>query len=142
MAHGTIAVQVTGGSRATLPEAPGRWFGRNVTGRLERGELRITTGSRFAGAHLAIHTPETAVMVTGTTLAVIREDAGTCVCVLEGHVHVGPPAGVMEDVAPGRRRFVFNDGRAPEMAEMRPVEHAPLTAFRAQMASVMGSREP
>src|SRR5205085_433042 len=88
-AAGDMVVQITSGTDATVPGVPGRWFGRRVEGELESGELRITTGPRFAGATLALTTPEANVVVTGTTLAVIREPAGTCVCVFDGRVRVG-----------------------------------------------------
>ena len=58
------------------------------------------------------------------------EPAGTCVCVYDGVVKVGPMGGSMEPVSSGRRRFVFNDGRAPESAEIRPMEITKLGMFR------------
>jgi hypothetical protein len=65
---------------------------------------------------------------------VICEPQGTCVCVLEGRVMVGPKDGTMERVDGGHRRYVFADGRPPEMAEMRPTEHSPLGEMRAEFA--------
>ena len=53
----------------------------------------------------------------------ICEPTGTCVCVFEGVVDVAAMGGTTEPVSAGRRRFVFNDGRAPVVAEMRPGEH-------------------
>jgi ferric-dicitrate binding protein FerR (iron transport regulator) len=93
---------------------------------LATGEIRIATGPDFRGARLTIATPEARVEVTGTTLAVIREPAGTCVCVMQGNVRVGAGSGAMERIEAGRRIYVFNDGRPPERAEMRPTEVAPL----------------
>jgi len=52
------------------------------------------------------------------------------VCVLDGMVRVGEPGGEMEMVQGGRRKFVFNDGRPIERAEMRPVEQVELARFR------------
>lgn len=129
---GNLVVQITGGTDATIPEAPGRWFGRRIHAGIEAGELRITTGPRFAGAHLALSSPEAEVLVKGTTLAVIREPGGTCVCVFEGVVRVGEKSGPMVEVEHGHRRFVFNDGRDPEMAEIREAEVAKLGEFRDQ----------
>jgi len=127
---GNLHLELVSGSAMTLPKPPGRWFGRVSRGRLERGEVRITTGQRFHGARLAMETPEVTVEVVGTTLAVIREPVGTCVCVLDGTVRVGEPGGEMEMVQGGRRKFVFNDGRPIERAEMRPVEQVELARFR------------
>jgi len=53
------------------------------------GEIRVTTGPSFPGAHLDVSTPVAAIEVSGTTFAVILEPHGTCVCVLEGTVKVG-----------------------------------------------------
>ncbi len=125
-----VVVQVTAGTEFTLPATPGRWFRRTVTGAVRRGEIRVTTGPAFVGARLRVDTPEAGIEVTGTTLAVICEPAGTCVCVYDGVVKVGPRGAGMEPVTGGRRRFVFNDGRAPESAEIRPTEIYKLGMFR------------
>ena len=133
MAKGQIAMVLIAGTEFELPATPGRWFARDVAANLAHGQLRITTGPRFHGARLAVHTPEADVAVTGTTLAVICEPNGTCVCVLDGHVDVGARGGEMTVVDQGRRRFVFNDGRDPEVDEMRPVEREKLGMFRDAM---------
>lgn len=125
-----MIVQVTAGSEVTLPRTPGRWFNRRVSGEVRRGEIRVTTGDAFRGARLSVRTPEVMVEVTGTTLAVICEAAGTCVCVYDGVVEVGAHGGGMEAVPSGRRRFVFNDGRPPESAGIRPMENTKLGMFR------------
>ena len=137
-----MVVQVTAGTELTLPATPGRWMHRRVTGAVHHGEIRVTTGSAFAGAHLHVHTPEAAVEVTGTTLAVICEPTGTCVCVLDGVVHVGAHGGIMEAVTRGRRRYVFNDGRPPESAEIRPIEDTKLGEFRDSRGRMLESVRP
>ena len=139
-APGTLMIQVAAGTEMVLPESPGRWFGRRVTAEVRRGELRITTGASFHGARLAVNTPEARVEVTGTTLAVICEPMGTCVCALEGRVGVAARGASMEMVTGGHRRFVFNDGRPPEMAEMRATERAPLGELRQRAGNVMERR--
>jgi ferric-dicitrate binding protein FerR (iron transport regulator) len=132
-----LVVQVTAGTEFVLPTVPGRWFGRRATGSVRRGEIRLTTGPAFRGAALHIDTPEAVVVVTGTTLAVICEPTGTCVCVHDGAVKVGPRGGAMEDVTAGRRRYVFNDGRPPETAEIRATEVHPLGTFRDRRKSLL-----
>src|SRR4029077_6921354 len=96
------------------------------------GEIRITTGPRFAGARLAVSSPRAGAEVKGTTLAVIREPGGTCVCVYDGVVRVGEKRGPMVEVGHGHRRYVFNDGRDPEIAEIREAEVSKLGEFRDQ----------
>jgi len=135
---GQMAFQVAAGTDVTLPAAVGRWFGRSAHANVAHGELRITTGAAFHGARLAVETPEAMVEVTGTTLAVICEPTGTCVCVLEGRVRVAAQAegaGVM--VSEGRRRYVWNDARPPESAEIRPNELKSLREFREQRRAMM-----
>jgi hypothetical protein len=69
---------------------------------------------------------------------VICEPTGTCVCVLEGRVRVAGQAegaGVM--VAEGQRRYVFNDARPPQTAEIRPNEHVSLREFRERKRALM-----
>lgn len=125
-----LVVQVTSGTDFTLPATPGRWLNRRVVAAVERGEIRVTTGVAFRGARLRVDTPEAVVEVTGTTLAVICEPTGTCVCVFEGVVRVGARGGSVETIPTGRRRFLFNDGRAPETAAIRPMENTKLGMFR------------
>jgi ferric-dicitrate binding protein FerR (iron transport regulator) len=129
-AAGSMVVQITAGTEFTLPASPGRWFARGVAGAVRGGVIRVTTGPAFHGARLRVDTPEATVDVTGTTLAVICEPVGTCVCVYDGVVRVGARGGTAEAVASGHRRFVFNDGRAPELAEIRPAEIGNLGSFR------------
>ena len=136
--RGQMVIQVTPGTEVTLPAAAGRWFGRNPRARVARGELRITTGAGFRGARLEVGTPEVMVEVTGTTLAVICEPGGTCVCVLEGGVMVTARAeGTPVPVGEGRLRFVFSDARSPQTAGIRPKEDAMLREFREQQRKVL-----
>jgi len=130
MSKAGLVVQLTENTEVMLPASPGRWMNRSVTGVVRRGEIRVTTGSAFHGARLRFETPDADVVVTGTTLAVICEPTGTCVCVQSGAVMVGARGGSMERVPEGRRRYVFNDGRPPESAEIRPNEGVQLGVFR------------
>jgi ferric-dicitrate binding protein FerR (iron transport regulator) len=135
---GQLALQAAPGTDVTLPAAAGRWFGRATRARVANGEVRITTGAAFHGARLAVETPEAMVHVTGTTLAVICEPTGTCVCVLEGKVMVAAPAeGAGVPVSEGHRRYVFKDARAPESAEIRPTEIGALKEFRDRRQRLM-----
>jgi len=132
---GRMVLLATPGTRFRVPAVPGRWFGRKISAGIERGTLRITTQAAFHGGRLSVRTPEADVMVYGSTLAVICEPTGTCVCVLEGHVRMGPHGEPMDAIEDGMRRYVFNDGRAPEHDSMRPTERQKLTMFREQAAS-------
>ena len=129
-AKGSMMAEIVSGSDVVLPSVPGRWFARKARGEVRSGEMRLTTGAGFHGASLAILTPEAEVRVTGTTLAVICEPTGTCVCVLEGQVRVGPTGGVMEEVTGGHRGYVYADGRPMAHDTMRTNERPELGALR------------
>jgi len=134
---GQMVVQLTPSTDMILPASAGRWMKRRIRAEVRSGEVRFTTGPDFRGARLHVETPEADVMVTGTTLAVIREPHGTCVCVMDGAVEMGPRGGTMARVEAGRRRFVFSDGRAPEQDAMRPMERLKLGMFREQYGERM-----
>lgn len=134
---GIAVVQLVGGSDATLPGRPGRWFGRSMVASLDAGEIRISTGPAFRGTRLEVVTPEARAIVTGTTLAVLRPADASCVCVLEGRVsmiHDGSTATVYA----GFRRSVFRDGRAPRVEPIRPMETMKLTMLRTQAKQALG----
>jgi len=133
-----MLMQILPGSDITVPSVPGRWIGRSGIGEVRAGELRITTGAAFHGGWLALATPDARVQVTGTTLAVISEPTGTCVCVLEGVARVGPDARSMEPVTPGTRGYVYADGRPMLHAAMRPEETPALGALREAGRSMLG----
>ena len=136
-AGGIMALQCTSGTDLILPPPPPRWFARRSALHVQQGEIRVSTGPKFKGASLSITTPDAALAVTGTTFAVILEPTGTCVCVFEGMVRVGPREGPGAPVTGGNRRYVFRDGRPMEDAAMRDVEHVKLGEFRdAQMAAM------
>jgi ferric-dicitrate binding protein FerR (iron transport regulator) len=136
--EGTLALEFTSGTQASVPQPPGRWFQRHALAEVREGEIRAVTGRDFPGARFAVETPEARVVVTGTALAIICEPAGTCVCVLQGQVRVGTRGGAgMAEVVAGRRRYLFADGRPEESAEMRPVEHVELGRFRERMSGMM-----
>jgi ferric-dicitrate binding protein FerR (iron transport regulator) len=136
---GVLAIQMTSETDATIPPTPGRWFRRAVDAEIRSGEWRLMTGPKFHGARFAIATPSAHVEIVGTTLAVICEPEGTCVCVYEGRARVGRDATDMVPVDGGRRRYVYNDAtREPELAPMRPTEAVALPEFRRHMAAEMG----
>ncbi len=132
--RGVMAVQFSPATQASVPNVPGRWFDRAAAAEIRSGELRVATGAGFRGARFDLRTPEARIEVAGTTFAVICEPAGTCLCVMEGVVKMGARAGgPMHEVTPGRRRFMFADGREDEAAAMRETEHGPLGEMRARM---------
>ena len=139
LSPGTLLVELTPGTKLTVPPPPPRFFSRRGDLWTREGLLRITTGPLFAGAKLDIHTPDAHTRVTGTTLAVIMEPTGTCVCVLEGTVHLGRQSGgPMMSIGPGRRGYVFRDGTPMVTDRIRQTELVSLARFRSMRLETMG----
>lgn len=141
-ADGVMMMQVAAGTDIVLPPSPPRWFARRTFLHVEAGEIRVTTGPAFEGARLEITTPDAAVSVKGTTFAVILEPTGTCVCVLEGTVAVGPRDKTPAPVSSGNLRYVFRDRRPPAEAAMRDMERVKLSAFRAAFMPSLEAAAP
>ena len=100
--------------------------------------MRVTTGLRFDGAHLEITTPDATVRLTGTTLAVFAEAAGTCVCVLDGTADVRARRGEIVHVPPGTRCDIWRNGnKAPLAGEIRGTERPRLQDLRDRLQAVM-----
>ena len=137
-AGSVMAMQAISGTTLVLPPTPPRWFGRRTALHVMEGEVRMTTGPAFRGATLTITTPDASAMVVGTTFAVILEPSGTCVCVYEGTVMVGPHDAPPAPIPSGMRRYVFHDGRPPEDAGIRVGEQDLLGEFRAKQMAAMG----
>lgn len=137
LSRGQLALGIAPGTTMTLPAPPPRWFARTSKAKVAMGTIRLISGSRFRGARLEIATPEATVFVTGTTLAVIEEPSGTCVCVLEGKVHVMAGTEDMGMVPAGQRATVFSDGSKPVRAAMRPTEQVKLGEMRRRMGPVL-----
>lgn len=137
LSAGQVALAIMPGTVMTLPEPPRRLFARTTRGTVVEGEIRLTTGPGMRGAGLVFTTPEAEVSISGTTLAVIREPTGTCVCVYEGHVRIRAGGHDMGAIPPGLRQLVFNDGRTPERSEIRPMEKTKLGMMRDAMRPVL-----
>ena len=137
-AAGTLLIQVTAGTEATLPRPPGRWWRRYASGHIWAGELRITTGPRFHGARLSVGSPDARVDVSGTTIAVIKNPFGTCLCVFEGTARIAPAGRSPEPLGAGFRRQLFNDGRPPLTEPLRPMEQMKLSMLRDQGRAKLG----
>jgi hypothetical protein len=135
-----MLLSIDPGSVVTLPGTAGRWYGRRLSGRVDAGVMRVSTGVSFQGASLALRTPEAQVHVTGTTFAVICEPAGTCVCVLEGVVRVGPLGAEMAEIPGGMRGYVYANGAPMVEATMRPDEAIKLGELRQRRDAGPGAR--
>jgi hypothetical protein len=124
-APGVLAMTLSGGSDVVVPPAPPRIGERHAQGRVTLGDLFIATGPDFHGATLDVVTSEANAHVTGTSLAVLRDEFdGTCVCVMNGVVAVTANGEAPVKVPAGMRIVVPIEGR-PEMRKIRMrSEHA------------------
>lgn len=129
---GTIALQLPPGTRVTIPNSPGRWFGRESRCELTQGELRLVTGPSFPGARLLIAAPHAEIEITATTVAVIAGADSTCLCVLDGTAKMTRLDGSVETVAAGNRLTVFTAARDPFEEEILPMERMKLQMLQDQ----------
>jgi ferric-dicitrate binding protein FerR (iron transport regulator) len=137
-APGVIAVMLGPDGAMTLPAAPNRLWGRRMEAKVEAGDSYFTTGRAFQGAALEVMTPEARVHAVGTAFAVLRHEFGTCVCVMEGHVHVGVAgASEMADVREGMRRTVGRDGSVEDSPILDDSVHR-LHAQRSRWGATIG----
>lgn len=127
----TVAYQLSSAT-ATIPEAPGRWYGRKVAAGVEMGELLMMTGPDFKGVRLDVSTPEGQIVITGTLVSVFRNGEITCVCVHEGVASVGINDADMQDIPPGKRKVMFADGSPPEVTDIAPPHMEHLVEFQAR----------
>lgn len=132
MVKDVVLFEVAGGTRMSIPKAPGRWFGRAAACSLFVGEMRIKTGQHFSGSELAVFTPEGRVEITGTLVSIQRDDGGTCVCVIEGIAYVGRGADDMQPVSPGYRKVMLVDGTA-EIIPILPLHRDGVLDFDKRM---------
>ena len=95
------------------------------------------TGPDFSRGVLRFDAPDAAIEVRGTTLAVICEPDATCLCVLDGTAAMIDREGRVESVAPGTRRTVYRDGRAPLVEAIRPMEQMKLDMLANQGDSLL-----
>jgi hypothetical protein len=103
-----------------LPQLDG---GSAIDLELAQGELFLRTSARWAGNPILVRTPVADVMLTGTTVGVLADELGTCVCVADGTARVQSPnlAGFGRDV--GERstlRIWAARGREPDAGPFPP----------------------
>jgi ferric-dicitrate binding protein FerR (iron transport regulator) len=133
--YAETAVYQLASATATIPKAPGRWFGKAGEGWLEKGEFQVLTGPGFEGAGLTIQTSEGIIQVTGTLLSVVKDAEVTCVCVHHGTARVGIDTEDLEDIPAGKRKVMFADGRPPIVTPIAPPHQDHLVEFESKYKS-------
>lgn len=117
---GSFAMRFSQGTDIVLPERPGRWFNRSVESPMFYGDISVRTGPDLEGGQLTIITDEARTDIHGTLVSVVRNDAVTCVCLLEGLAEITTPHTVLGAVPPGKRWVMFRDGSEPQLMDIVP----------------------
>ncbi len=123
-----LVLGVAGPAEFTLPGNPSHDDYAYET-IVHQGEFRIKTGPGFPGSDMLILTTEGRVEITGTTIAVFKNDDVTCVCVLEGTAQIGKDGDHMDAVGAGMRKVMFVDARDPMIAPIEPGHKESLIEF-------------
>jgi ferric-dicitrate binding protein FerR (iron transport regulator) len=141
VAPGELAVRMTRVTDMTLPPAPNRWFQRDVQVAVRRGDTFYSTGRAFHGARLQVRTAQAQVLVTGTSLAVLSNEDGTCVCVMEGRVGVAKvdgATGAMRMIPAGKRYVFPSDGSESFEDDILMYSEHALHALHGSTAKLLG----
>jgi ferric-dicitrate binding protein FerR (iron transport regulator) len=140
MATNDYALQITPGTRLTVPDGLRRWLGRRAEFAVLGGEARVVTGPGFPGARLEISTTNAQVDVIGTTFAVIADADSTCVCVLEGTAQLSMGSAPAMPVPPMMRGTIRMPDGSTTMEPIRPMEERKLSDLRASAMPMLESR--
>lgn len=100
------------GSEFLFPDLPDLDGATPIPLTLAGGEVYLRTGPDYRGNPIRIHTREEEVLVAGTSLGILADEQGTCVCVAEGKVGIEGaliPGGTRE-VEAGQSYRVFPGG--------------------------------
>ncbi len=125
---GVLVVGVAGPAEFTLPDNPdGDDYAYQTT--VHKGEFRIKTGPEFPGSQVLILTTEGRIEITGTTIAVYKNDEVTCVCVLEGTALIGKDGAHLDAIGAGMRKVMFVDGSEPAIIPIEPGHEHGLLEF-------------
>lgn len=111
---GTLEVELTPGSSLRFPPLPD--FDGLVPLELElaRGEAYVRTLEGYPGNPIRVHTEVADVTLSGTTVGVLVDEAGTCVCVAEGRVRVTSASGSADVPARETLRLFHDNAMGPK----------------------------
>jgi ferric-dicitrate binding protein FerR (iron transport regulator) len=117
---GSFAMRFTQGTDIVLPERPGRWFRRSVESPMYYGDISVRTGPDMAGGRIIVITDEARTEIHGTMVSIVRNEAVTCICLLDGLAEIITPLTELGPVPPGKRWVVFRDGSEPQLMDIMP----------------------
>jgi len=106
-----LQLELLHGARLTLPGLPELDGATPIALSLNAGEVYLRTSGDYPGNPIRVKTPQAEVEIHGTTLGILVDDSGTCVCVCQGRVGISSeliPEGSKE-VEQGMTYFLFQD---------------------------------
>ena len=113
---GALELELAPGSSLHFPPLPELDGLRPLDFELARGEAYLRTLASYPGNPILVHTDGADVALSGTTVGILVDGAGTCVCVAEGTARVTSARG-SEDVSSLRTLRLGRDGsQEPERA--------------------------
>ncbi|HEX6885727.1 MAG TPA: hypothetical protein VF530_20305 [Planctomycetota bacterium] len=104
---------------------------------LARGEAFVRTRGAYPGNPIRIRTGLAEVLLTGTTVGVLADEAGTCVCVADGRATVTSGRGIEELAAQGSLRLFHDASMMPKLEPFPPAD-APGAAHVAELLAFHG----
>lgn len=87
---------------------------------LARGEVFLRTRAGYPGNPVRVRTDLAEIQLSGTTVGVLADEEGTCVCVAEGAVRVTSARGVEELPARNSLRLFRDPAQAPRSEPFAP----------------------
>jgi ferric-dicitrate binding protein FerR (iron transport regulator) len=117
-----LELELRPGSELTFPMLPELDGVSPVSFQLSGGEMYVAARPGWPGNPIEVRTKSANVMLSGTTVGVLVDEHGTCVCVAEGKARVSGGAMDMPVLA-GNSCYLFADPTTtPEWSEFPPDE--------------------
>lgn len=125
-----LDVELLASSSLSLPVLPELDGLAPIDFELARGEAYVRTSSSYAGNPIRVRTIDADVSIHGTTIGVLVDALGTCVCVADGVARVegGRVAGGAQEVGPRATLRVYRDTAQAPAFERFPEQPGPGTA--------------
>ena len=132
----SLEVEVLAGSSLSLPVLPELDGLSPIDFELGRGEAYLRTASSYPGNPIRVRTLDADVSIHGTTIGVLVDDLGTCVCVADGvaRVRSSRVPGGSQDVGSRATLRVYRDPSRQAVFESFP-ESGPGTAHTDDLES-------
>src|SRR6185436_7410812 len=126
-----LVLELRAQSALSVPPLPALDGVEPIEFRLEHGEAYVRTSASYPGNPIVLRTAAADVTLHGTTVGVLVDDLGTCICVADGTARATSArlAGGFQDVGPRSTLFIYADPDAePKSLAFPPDDAAPEAA--------------